>query len=257
MLAGPCTLNRLEIDTRFFTGNFPPFASVDACCSTGAPDAGTAWSELLPYASLQGNFRNVFDIKRSDVVTHLRLNIFPDGGVARFRAYGFVHRDWNALRAVEAIDLAAALNGGRALACSDQHYGSMGNLLLPGRGVSMADGWETRRRREPGYDWVLLRLGHPGRIEFVEVDTAHFKGNYPHQVSISGALVRDSADADLTSQCLYWPVLLEPQLLKADDIVRFGKELTDIGSVSHVRVNMHPDGGMSRVRLFGHPDRAA
>ena len=132
----------------------------------------------------------------------------------------------------------------------------MGNLLLPGRGASMADGWETRRRREPGYDWVLLRLGHPGLIEFVEVDTAHFKGNFPHQVSMSGALVRDAADADLTSQCLYWPVLLEPQLLKADDIVRFGKELIDIGSVSHVRVNMHPDGGMSRVRLFGRPDRA-
>jgi allantoicase len=243
-LAGPCTLKRLEIDTRYFTGNFPPYASVEACYSTDAPGTHTTWSELLPYSSLQGNFRNTFDVKATGVVTHLRLNIFPDGGVARFRAYGFVHRDWGAPSSVEAIDLAAALNGGRALACSDQHYGSMANLLLPGRGATM------------GFDWVLLRLGHPGRIEFVEVDTAHFKGNFPHQVSISGALVRDAADADLTSQCLYWPVLLEPQLLKADDIVRFGKELIDIGSVSHVRVNMHPDGGMSRVRLFGRPDRA-
>ena len=93
-LAGPCTLNRLEIDTRFFTGNFPPYASVDACCLPDAPDKHTAWSELLPYSPLQGNFRNTFAVKSSDVVTHLRLNIFPDGGVARFRAFGFVHRDW-------------------------------------------------------------------------------------------------------------------------------------------------------------------
>src|SRR5580693_5130141 len=104
---------------------------------------------------------------------------------------------------------AAALNGGMALACNDEHYGSMGNLLLPGRGASMADGWETRRRREPGHDWVILRLGHPGRIRHVEFDTAHFKGNFPHQVSINGALLPGADDAGLASQCLYWPVLME------------------------------------------------
>jgi allantoicase len=131
----------------------------------------------------------------------------------------------------------------------------MGNLLLPGRGASMADGWETRRRRGPGFDWVILRLGTSGRIEFVEVDTAHFKGNYPHQISINAAYVRDSAEADLTSECLSWPVLLEPQRLQADDVVQFRTQLRDLGLVSHARVNMHPDGGLSRVRLFGQPDR--
>jgi allantoicase len=100
----------------------------------------------------------------------------------------------------------------------------------------------------------VLRLGQPGRIEYVEVDTAHFKGNFPHQVSINAALLRDAPDADLTSQCLYWPVLLEPQLLQADHVVRFGVELRDLGCISHLRVNMHPDGGLSRVRVFGHAE---
>jgi len=253
-LAAPCTLALLEIDTRFFTGNYPPHASVQACRAAGAPTAATQWTELLAYAPLKGDHRNTFALASDGIWTHLKLNIYPDGGVARFRAYGTVHRDWSGAGA-ESIDLAAALHGGRALACSDEHYGAMGNLLLPGRGASMADGWETRRRREPGFDWVILRLGHPGRIEHIEVDTAHFKGNFPHQVSFNAALLPESSDADLTSQCLYWPSLLEPRLLAADHVMRFD-ELVDLGCVSHVRVNMHPDGGMSRVRIVGTPGGA-
>lgn len=248
-LAAPCSLSLLEIDTRFFTGNFPPHASVLACRADGAPGATTAWTELLAYSPLQGNHRNLFGVAPDGIWTHLQLNIFPDGGVARFRAYGTVQRDWQSAAAAE-IDLAAALHGGRALACSDEHYGAMGNLLLPGSGSSMADGWETRRRREPGFDWVILRLGHPGSITRIEVDTAHFKGNYPHQVSCNAALLPDAADADVTSQSLFWPRLLEPHLLQADRLARFD-DVIDLGCVSHVRVNMHPDGGMSRVRLFG------
>jgi allantoicase len=253
-LAAAGSLELLEIDTRFFTGNFPPHASVLACRTEGDPSATTVWTELLPYSALQGDQRNVFAVAADGIWTHLKLNIFPDGGVARFRAYGTVHRDWQAATGTT-LDLAAALNGGRALACSDQHYGAMGNLLLPGRGTSMADGWETRRRREPGFDWVILRLGHPGSLQRIEVDTAHFKGNYPHQVSFNAALLPDAADAAVTSQSLYWPTLLEPQLLQADQLARFD-HLIDLGPVSHVRVNMHPDGGMSRVRLFGIAARA-
>jgi allantoicase len=250
-LAAPCTLDALDIDTRYFTGNYPPHASVEACHSAGKPDASTAWSELLAHTPLQGNQRNLFPLKSSGVHTHLRLNIHPDGGVARLRAYGTVHRDWSRTSSSDVLDLAAALNGGRALICSDEHYGAMGNLLLPGRGASMADGWETRRRREPGFDWVVLALGSPGRIERIEIDTAHFKGNFPHQVSAHAAWLPARSDSDLASECLYWPALLEPQLLQADGVHEFRTQLRDLGRVSHVRVNMHPDGGMSRVRLFG------
>jgi allantoicase len=255
-LAAPGRLVLLDIDTRHFTGNYPPNASVQACRSSDAPDDRTVWTDLLPYSSLEGNRRNYFELKSSDIWTHLRLNIYPDGGVARLRAYGTVFREWTNDTAAKTVDLLAALNGGRALACSDEHYGSMCNLLLPGRGASMADGWETRRRREPGADWVILCLGHPGRIEHIEIDTAHFKGNYPHQISINAALLRNVEHADLTSQCLFWPVLLEPQLLQADHVVQFRTQLLDIGPISHVRVNIHPDGGLGRVRLFGRPERA-
>jgi allantoicase len=252
-LAAACTLTRLDIDTRFFTGNYPPHASVQACRAAGAPDENTQWTDLLSYSALQGDQHNFFELESPEVWTHLKLHIYPDGGVARLRAYGRVHRDWTHAAGAGDVDLAAALNGGLALACSDEHYGSMRNLLLPGRGASMADGWETRRRRGPGFDWVVLRLGHSGRIRAVEIDTAHFKGNYPHQVSINGALLQGAEDADLGSQCLSWPALLEPQLLRPDQVHRFSAEVRDLGRISHVRVNMHPDGGLSRVRLFGQP----
>jgi allantoicase len=254
-LAGPATLALLEIDTRYFTGNYPPLASVQACSVAAGPDDHTQWTDLLPSSALKGDQRNFFELQSQGTWTHLKLNIFPDGGIARLRAYGTLQRDWTRVAGAEAIDLAAALNGGRALACSDEHYGAMGNLLLPGRGASMADGWETRRRRGPGFDWVIVRLGTSGRIQCVEVDTAYFKGNYPHQISINAAQVQGSAEANLTSECLSWPVLLEPQLLQADTVVQFRKQVRDLGSVSHARVNMHPDGGLSRVRLFGPPDR--
>jgi allantoicase len=252
-LAAPCRLAVLDIDTRFFTGNYPPYASVEACRSDAAPTALTEWTHVLPHTPLRGNQRNTFVVSSDGIWTHLRLNIFPDGGVARFRAYGTVHRDWNTAGAT-VIDLAAALNGGRTLACSDEHYGAMGNLLLPGRGASMADGWETRRRREPGFDWVIVRLGCPGRVQHIDIDTAHFKGNFPHQVSVNATLLPDAPDADVASQSLYWPTLLDPRVLAADAVARFS-DLSDLGVVSHVRVNMHPDGGMSRVRILGTPGR--
>ncbi len=251
-LAAPCTLALLEIDTRYFTGNYPPFASVQACNSADTPHENTSWMELLPVSALGGNQRNCFSVSSEGVWTHLKLNLHPDGGVARFRAYGTLRHP--SRNAEETIDLAAALNGGRALACSDQHYGSMENLLLPGSGASMADGWETRRRREPGFDWVILGLGGSGRIDRVEVDTAHFKGNYPHQISMNAAFIAGDTGQDLVSQCLYWPTLLEPQPLQADSVAQFRDQIRDLGRVSHVRVNIHPDGGLSRVRLFGRPD---
>jgi allantoicase len=117
----------------------------------------------------------------------------------------------------------------------------------------MADGWETRRRRTPGFDWVNLALAHRGLLETIEIDTAHFKGNFPHQVSVNAALLPAQSDADLASDCLDWPVLLEPQLLKADRLHRYRLAAKTSGPVSHLRVNIHPDGGLSRVRAFGKP----
>ncbi|CAM5789645.1 allantoicase [Castellaniella caeni] len=125
-------------------------------------------------------------------------------------------------------------------------------LLTPGRGVNMGDGWETRRRREPGNDWVIIELGHPVTVEKIEIDTAHFKGNYPDRVSVQGALVKESTDQSLVTQAMFWPEVLGEQKTEMDKQHFYeGATLKAVGPVSHVRVNMFPDGGISRVRIWG------
>ncbi len=154
------------------------------------------------------------------------------------------------------IELSAIENGGQSLECNDEHYGSISNLLKPGRGVDMSDGWETRRRREPGFDWVIIKLGDIAPVEKIEIDTAHFKGNFPHQVSIHAACLPQDCNKNLAARSLYWDELLGPQLLQMDKQHFYENALHRIGPVSHVRVNIHPDGGLSRVRFFGYPCRS-
>lgn len=151
----------------------------------------------------------------------------------------------------QVIELSAVGMGGKALECSDEHYGSVHNLLKPGRGIDMGDGWETRRRREPGYDWVILKLGQAGSVDKIEIDTAHYKGNFPHQVSINAAYLANDCDRNMAARSLYWDELLPLQLLAMDQQHFYESEIIDIGPVTHIRVNIHPDGGLSRVRFFG------
>jgi allantoicase len=246
----PGVVHGVDIDTSFFTGNYPPSASIDVCASNETvPGDGTEWRELLPAADLQGDAHHLLPAESGEAVTHLRLNIYPDGGVARLRVYGEVCPDWDRVDPAEAIDLFAVEHGGRAILCSDQHYGSKHNLNFAGRGVNMGDGWETARRRGPGNDWVVLRLGHPGRIESVEIDTAHFKGNYPDRAELRAAMVSDESELD--SAGADWPVLLSESKLEMDRQHYFSDTLEDLGAVSHVRLNIFPDGGISRVRLVG------
>ncbi len=248
----PGVIRAVDIDTRFFTGNYPPEASLDACCCEGDPDEGADWTEILPRAPLEGDAHNHFELADETTCTHLRLNIYPDGGVARLRVYGEVRAP--AVPAEGPIDLVAMENGGRALDCSDEHYGCMQNLLLPGPGLNMGDGWETCRRRGPGNDWVILRLGRPGRLQQAEIDTAFFKGNYPDRLTIEALNLGDINDDGFDFSHADWQLLLPEQSLGMDRKHLFNDELADLGPVSHVRVNIFPDGGLSRVRLFGLPE---
>ncbi|MFC3851211.1 allantoicase [Salinispirillum marinum] len=251
-LGVPGVIKGVDIDTSFFTGNYPPSASLEACfCADGDPHEKTVWTEIVSSVNLQGNSHNEFPVSDDRPWTHLRLNIYPDGGVARLRVYGIPFRDWSAQDPEERLDLAAALNGGRALACSDQHYGHMSNILNPGRGVNMGDGWETARRRTPGNDWVILALGHPGIIEEVLVDTLHFKGNYPDSCSIQAAFVKGGTDSQIETQSLFWRELLPNRKLDMHREHHFSEDIVNIGPVTHVRLNIFPDGGVSRLRLFG------
>ncbi len=245
-LGVPGIVHGLNIDTSFFTGNFPPQVSIDACVSDAdVPDDG--WFEVLPVTDLAGDAHHFLDIDCDSIVTHLRVNIFPDGGIARLRVYGEVRPDFSEIHGV--VDLLALEHGGRALACSDEHYGSMHNLNVAGRGVNMGDGWETARRRGPGNDWVVLALGHPGVVEAVEVDTAHFKGNYPDRVTLDAAGF--AADEVPDNNDPRWQPLLLESKLEMDRQHEFSAELQSLGVVSHVRMSIFPDGGISRLRVFG------
>lgn len=254
-LATPGRIVGFDIDTNFFLGNHPPHASVEAAYITDMPAGETgwetvAWKEILPESHLDAGSQNFYESNSSEIYTHLRLHIYPDGGVARFRVYGEVFKNWETVSANEEIDLAAAVNGGKAIACNDMFFSAMGNLIMPGRGINMGDGWETKRNRKPGNrDWVILKLATPGTINRIVVDTCHFKGNFPDSCSIEACM--SEKDAEVINDQVEWKILLPQQKLSADHEQEFAQEVGQLTAVTHVRLNIFPDGGVSRLRLFG------
>ena len=184
--------------------------------------------------------------------THLRLSIYPDGGVARLRVYGEVAVDWARVAPRgRAVDLASITNGGLFLDASDTHYGTRGALIMPDRAKNMGDGWETQRRRGPGYDWAIVRLGATGIVSKIEIDTNHYKGNYPDRASLEGCLAPGAARRS-AARSAAWSVILPETKLSANKRHFFsGKQLQPVGAVSHVRLNIFPDGGVSRLRIHG------
>jgi allantoicase len=249
----PGRVEGVVIDTAFFRGNYPSHCSIEGCSIDGHPEPDdligdkTEWKEILPFSALKGDTQNKFEVNPNERLTHLRLKIYPDGGVARLRAHGVVIPDWNALRKRDSeIDLAAAENGGSVPLASDMFFGHRQNLIMPGFAGNMSDGWESQRRRGPGHDWCVVKLGTPGKITRVEVDTSHFKGNYPESCSLEGG-VADTADLD----SIEWKPLLPMSKLQAHTRHSFSKELANVGEISHVRLNIFPDGGVSRLRIYG------
>ena len=245
----PGSIRTAIVDTTFFTGNYPEQCSLEVAAVPDSADASAwesaSWTELLPQSALAGDSRNVFDVDRPGRWTHVRFNIFPDGGVARLRLHGEVMPDWSALEAAgQPIDLAALANGGRIVAQSDAFYGNANNMLQPGRSTHMADGWETKRRRVPGNEWAVVRLGRPGVITSVEIDLDHFKGNAPGWISLESCVADD--DQIATADCR---PLVGKQPVEAHGRHRFETEAAD-QAMTHVRLSIYPDGGVARLRLY-------
>jgi len=246
------------VDTSFFRGNYPESCSLEACAAGAnatveelTSDA-TRWVEILPVSKLQGDSLNPFAVESDERFTHLRFRIYPDGGVARLRVYGDVLPDWHSIaRAGGLVDLASVENGGLVVATSDEFFGGRHNLVMPGRGADMSDGWETKRRRGPGHDWCVVRLGAAGRIKRVEVDTAHFKGNFPESCSLEVASAGEDETDETSLGSFRWRELLPRTPLQADARHFYEQELKDAGAATHVRFNIFPDGGVSRLRLYG------
>jgi allantoicase len=255
-LATSGILKGFDIDTNFFLGNHPPFASVDGANIPSGEKVDPlkiSWKEILPRSPLQPGSQNFFEINSGEIYTHLRLNIYPDGGVARFKVYGDVFIDWSKIKKDETIDLAASVNGARSILCNDMFFSHMDNLIMPGRGANMGDGWETKRNRTPGNkDWVIVRLAHKGTIEKALIDTCHFKGNYPDSCQIEGCMLSKDAENTINSDTVKWKVVLPKSKLKADHEHYFTDELREKGPFTHVRLTIFPDGGISRMRLFGY-----
>ncbi|MFZ1527586.1 MAG: allantoicase [Ferruginibacter sp.] len=257
-LATPGIIKGFDIDTNFFLGNHPPHASVEGI-SVSVPAEISSWEDLpweaiLTKSPLDAGSQNFYACESKKVFTHLRLHIYPDGGVARFRVYGQVSKNWNEVGAAEETDLAAALNGAQPLCCNDMFFSHMGNLLMPGRGINMGDGWETKRNRTPGNrDWVIVKLATPGVIHKILVDTCHFKGNYPDRCSIEACMC--SNDEEVMNDKVNWETILPHQKLNADHEHFFEKEISSKPVCSHIRLNIFPDGGISRLRLLGYKQK--
>ncbi|MEW2444483.1 allantoicase [Micromonospora marina] len=246
----PGVARLLVVDTSFFTGNYPPLAAVDGCALGGHPGpaelARASWVPLLGRSPLAGDSLNTFPVEVPYHLTHVRLTIFPDGGVARLRVHGDVVPDPALLP--EVLDLAAAEHGGRVTACSDRFYGTPQNLLAPGPARFMGEGWETARRRDDGNDWVLVRLGLPGTVRYLDLDTSHFKGNAPGSAAVHGV---DARHGDPDDPDAWFPLLAETPL-RPDTRHRF--PVTGARTATHVRLDIFPDGGMARLRVIGRVD---
>jgi allantoicase len=251
-LGVPGVVRGVVIDTSFYTGNYPDQASIEACSLPGLPSPDelasnrARWRQLLQPVALKGDAPNQFAIDDDDRVTHLRLNIYPDGGVARLRVYGEVKPDPRALLG-DSVDLAAMANGGYVELCSDMHYGHRQNIILPGRSTHMGDGWETKRRRGLGNDWTIVRLAGRGLIDRIEVDTDHYKGNAPGACSVECAEVNASALGDPRN--VSWTEIVQQSPLQPHARHQF-----DTGArpaATHVRLNIYPDGGIARMRVIG------
>jgi allantoicase len=247
-------IHGVNVSTKFFTGNFPASCSIDALDTPRvvgrrlASAAEAQWKTVLKQTDLRGDADNFFAIAAGAPWTHVRLNIFPDGGVARLRVFGDAVVDWKRVAANgKAIDLARIEHGGLVLSASDMHYGAKDNIIMPGRAANMGDGWETKRRRGPGHDWLILRLGAPGRVQRIEVDTNHFKGNYPDAASIEACRCEDDASLERAA----WQELLSRTKLHPHRRHFFSRDLHDVGVATHLRLNIFPDGGISRLRVYG------
>jgi allantoicase len=253
-LGAPGIVRGVVIDTSFFRGNYPERASIEGCEVDGTPSPDelasdtTKWRTLLPESQLAGDTQNNFAIDDEDRVTHLRLNIFPDGGVARLRVHGDVKpaslHNGNAL-----IDLAAIENGGYSVVCSDMFFGHRQNLIMPGRSTHMGNGWETKRRRGPGHDWTIIRLAQLGAVESVELDTDHYKGNAPDSCMLECCYAPDATSDALTDPSLDWLVIVPKSKLQPHSRHHFSA--SPVTPATHVRLNIYPDGGVARLRLLG------
>ena len=245
-LGKPGKVSIVEIDTSFFNGNQPEYASLDVCFFI---NNNFIWKNILKKKKLKPNAIHQFKVHNDTPINFIRLNIFPDGGIARLKLLGDLCL--NLKKSNKSIDLASILNGAKIVACSDEHFGKAENIIAPGKSINMGNGWETKRRRGKGYDWIIIKLAETGFIEQFNIQTHYFKGNYPASFSIQGSLIKDEKNTkDIVNMSKKWNTIITKTNLKPHHQLIVENKFKS-QKFNLVKLNIYPDGGISRLRVFG------
>tara|TARA_B100000470_G_scaffold43898_1_gene32068 strand:- start:519 stop:1511 length:993 start_codon:yes stop_codon:yes gene_type:complete len=250
-LGKPGKIYKVDIDTSYFSGNHPTKVSIQACFSKkNIPNKNSKWTTILKKQSTKANSHHFFNIKNKSIFSHIKLNIFPDGGVARLRVYGTIENKKKFGKKI--LNLTSVLNGATPIVCNNEHFGRAENILAPGIGKNMGDGWETRRSRGKNFDWLIIKCATAGRIGKIQIDTHHFKGNYPDKCSLQAAYINSKiSNKSIVNSSKKWKLLLNKVKLNAHKKHNFQNKLMKNKKVNYIRINIFPDGGISRIRMFG------
>ena len=251
-LGKPGKIKLIDIDTSFFNGNQPEYAMIEGCFFENNNLKNTKWIKITKKNKIKPNHNNILKSKSSKTFNFVRLNIFPDGGVARLRLLGNIDLLLQKISNKNIIDLASVINGSQVVACSDEHFGNANNILLPGKSKNMGNGWETRRRRGLGYDWVLLKLGLSGYPTSFEINTHYFKGNYPNCFSVQAIDHKKNISINsIITNSKKWKTIIAKTKLKPDSSFKIKMLKKFYKKYNYIKLNIYPDGGISRFRVYG------
>ena len=250
----PGLIKKIDVDTSYFSGNHHNQISLQACKSKkNKPDIKTKWITIIKKSKTKANSHHFFNIKNKNYFTHIKLNIFPDGGVARLRVFGSIKIKNKTQNKIQ--NLTSIINGAVPIACNNEHFGRAENILAPGIGKNMGDGWETRRSRGNNFDWIIIKCSSPGKINKIQVDTHHFKGNYPDKCSLQAAYIPTKISGNnIVKKSNKWPHILNKVKLYAHKKHNFKNKKMKNKKINYIRINIFPDGGISRIRAFGKPE---
>jgi allantoicase len=249
-LGKPGTIKKVDVDTSHFNGNQPAMISIEGANSNSNKINQLKWQPLLSKKKTKANSHHYFTVNSDKVFKHIKFNIFPDGGVARLRLYGSIAKSSKLKN--KKINLASLLDGSSVIACNNEHFGKAENILAPGKAKNMGDGWETRRRRGKGFDWLILNSLDGKEIDKIEISTHHFKGNFPSHCSLQAAYLPNSKNSkQIVKSSNTWKYLLKDAKLSANKVHVFKNNLMKKDKINFIKINIFPDGGISRFRIYG------
>ena len=249
-LGKPGKISKVDVDTSHFNGNQPSMISIEGTNSLSNKVKNFKWQTLLSKKKTKANSHHYFSIKNKKTFTHIKFNIFPDGGVARLRLFGSIVKN-NRIKN-KTINLASLLDGASVVACNNEHFGRAENILAPGKAKNMGDGWETRRRRAKGFDWLILNCIDGIEIKNIEISTHHFKGNFPSYCSLQAAYFPTLKNSkQIVKSSSKWKYLLKNSKLSANKTHIFKNLTMKKNKINYIKINIFPDGGISRFRVYG------